>query len=503
MNLLENINPKSQHLKMYVCGPTVYDHSHIGHARTYMTVDIINRIMINIAHQKTHLVMNITDIDDKIIRKAIESNSNWLDIAKKYENSFFGSLSKLNVKLPDTIIRVSEVIPEIVQYIQKIINNGFAYITSDGSVYFDTATYISEGYDFSTDLEDDEECAYQSEISVEILLQKKNRKDFALWKGRSREDVGFDVVFTYQHQEINSWGRPGWHIECSAMIDKTIGSDLDIHFGGIDLKFPHHYNERLQAHAFYHPQFKPENDTQLIQWTNNFMHVGHLCIKGKKMSKSLKNFTTINDALEELNANQLRWMFMLHKLTDCMDFSDDTIVQGKTFDSTITNFFNRIINYPFDIKYVKYNTKEQLLSDYYYVIIEKINSDLIGFKLDTAVKLMFELINKVNSYVSVEHPNESLVRKIYDWLLELVTQLGFIYQKNQLNNSVIEIMNVLIDTRTSVRMLTRDKTIQSDLKQKIFQILDRERNIELPKIGIQLQDVKDSSNWFYSMDSNN
>ena len=496
------LNPQTHPLKLYVCGPTVYDESHLGHARTYMTVDVLNRIMNTFDNKPTQLVMNITDIDDKIINKACTINTTWNTVAKKYEKSFFDAMAKLNVKLPDVIIRVSAVIPQIITYIQKIIDNGFAYVTSDQSIYFDTNAYISHGYSFNNYIDDDEQ-AYHSTLSTVIRLQKRNPKDFALWKGRLEAEVGFDAEFMYNSSKIKSFGRPGWHIECSTMIHETIGPNLDIHFGGIDLKFPHHYNERLQAHAFYHPMFlnqetqtaQPIQTTQLNQWTNSFLHVGHLCIKGLKMSKSLKNFTTIDEALREINANQLRWMFTFHKWTDPMDFSDDTVAQARVFDTMMTNFLNRIINYPFDRSHVTYNDKENNLNDYFMIANNKIISELRTFNLDSANFMIFELINKTNAYIDMATPNESLVRKIYDWILNLVSNLGYSYQKSAAH-SITDVMDVLISTRSELRSLSRDKNVAADTKQKIFKILDYERNLLLPDIGIILQDTKDSSSWF-------
>ena len=504
-------------IKMYVCGPTVYDAAHLGHARTYVVVDILNRILTSIAGKNTLLVMNITDIDDKIINKAAELNVDWTEIAKKNEKLFFDSMAKLGVKLPDCIIRVSEVIPQIIAYVQQIIDNGFAYVTSDRSIYFDTDKYIKQGYKFQTDIDDDEQ-AYCTTLAPVIRLQKRNKLDFALWKGRISSEVGFSAEFMFESNKIVSWGRPGWHIECSTMIHETIGPILDIHFGGIDLKFPHHYNERLQAHAYYHPKFAPTNNTDIEicdhndhndcntrdthntsntpnthnQWASQFIHTGHLCIKGLKMSKSLKNFTTIDEALNNITSNQLRWMFMVHKWTDSMDFCPDTISQIKVFDNTIVNFFNRIVNYPFSITDVTYAEKDYGLLNYYNEKKTSITDNLRVYKLDTASMAIFDLVNKVHAYIDKGKPNVSLVKKIRDWLLELLTKLGFEYQsKNQ--DSSTDIMSVIVATRSAMRKMVRDKAVSA---QNVFQILDTERDVLLPSIGITLQDTKDSSLWF-------
>jgi cysteinyl-tRNA synthetase len=346
-----------ENLKVYGCGPTVYDNSHLGHARNYITTDLIIRTLRCHMNKNVRFVMNITDIDDKIIKKALETKQDWQEVAKKYEESFFEDMRKLNINYPDVIIRVSEVLSDIVEFIQTIIDNGFAYITEDGSVYFDSHSYVEKGYLLNYDEDED-----YSEVSKTILQQKKNKQDFALWKGRSDTDIGFDVLYKYDGKTIESRGRPGWHIECSVMIHKTLGPDIDIHFGGIDLKFPHHYNERIQANAYYHPKFLPNNN---LVWSPTFYHIGHLCIQGQKMSKSLKNFTSINEALKITSANQLRLMFMLHKWTDQMDFSDTALIQAKSLDQTIVNFVKRTQTYPFDRQYVKWNDDENNLDIFY------------------------------------------------------------------------------------------------------------------------------------------
>lgn len=262
--------------KLYVCGPTVYSDSHIGHARCYMIVDLFYRIMKHIARENVYLVMNITDVNNKIIKRAQDTNTTWQEIAKTYEKSFFDAMTKLNIQKPKVVIRVSEVIPEIIAYIQKIMDNGFAYPTKDGSVYFDSVAYENAGYVFGNNDVDIEE--YKGKVDVKVLLSKRNRRDFSLWKGREKSEVGFSADFIYKNEKTTLYGIPGWHIECSCMIDQTIGPVLDIHMGGIDLKYPHHHNEQLQANAFHHPCFTPE---KCKKWCQEFMHVGHVRVDGK------------------------------------------------------------------------------------------------------------------------------------------------------------------------------------------------------------------------------
>lgn len=484
-NYLENYH------KMYVCGPTTYNPSHCGHARTYIVVDLIVRTMNYYLGINTHLVMNITDIDNKIINEGLKTNTHWKEIAKKYEKSFFDSMRKLNVRLPDTIIRVTDTIPQIISYIQKIIDNGFAYV-SNGSVYFDSEAYVKAGYKLDNLIDNDDETLYISEISSVILLQKKNKKDFVLWKNRSENDVHFDAEFTYGGEKLKSKGLVGWHIECSAMIHETLGPNINTHLGGIDLKFPHHYNERLQAHAFYHPMFLNAEK----QWSDTMIHIGHLCIKGLKMSKSLKNFTTIDQALEETSSNQFRWLFMMHKIQEPMDFSEETLSKAKIFESALVNFFNKVSNYPFSNKNVLYKEKEFVLDSYFTKSKTLIQDSLKDFSFDSVVLKISKLLNKTNAYVETDFPNEPLVEKITSWLKHTLTILGFGYgQKTDFSSK--EIMDVLVENRSLIRKLIRENTLSKDLKQKLFYILDKERNIDLPAIGINLQDTKDSSSWHF------
>lgn len=415
---------------IYVCGPVVYDHAHLGHARIYIMVDLMRRIMKNIFNEKIRLVMNIVDIDDKIIRRADENNQSWPNVARFYEKSFFASMSKLNIKLPNTIIRVSEIIPKIVQYIQQIIYNGFAYITNDGSVYFDTNSYIGQGYEYDTRMDDDEE---HSKGLEERSKYKKDKRDFVLWKGCSITEVGFDVVFICYGQNIKSYGCPSRNVECSTIIHETIGTNLDIHFGDSNLKFSHHYKEQLQAHAYYHPKYKPlKNIPQADKkWCPNFMHIGYLgmaknennILVPQKMSKSPKNFT-IDGVLEDITPNQMRWIFMHHKWMDPMNFSDKTILDAKKFDFIISNFFNRIINYPFS-QLIKYDDKESQLLSYFNSCFKNIYKELYNFNLHLVCHSLLSLINYTNGYLDQDNPQKELVNKIYQEIVNFTKILGF------------------------------------------------------------------------------
>lgn len=401
---------KGNYVTWYNCGPTVYDQSHMGHARNYISVDVIRRILQNYFNYDIFFVQNVTDIDDKIIRRArqnhlfeeyhkrivgtndfaqlkkdinsalnqmkirienendpdkknmlvkmvqncestLNSNddlsktvsdckdimSDWLDreygdkvtdnsifssLPKKYEDEYNEDMKKLNVLPPDCVTRVSEYISEIIEYIKVIITNGYAY-ESNGSIYFDTDKFNSQDKHFYAKIVPeafgDSKALSEGEGDLSAALgEKRSPNDFALWKASKPGEPMWDSPWGF--------GRPGWHIECSVMASTLFGSQIDIHSGGYDLKFPHHDNEMAQAEAYYDTG-KP--------WINYFLHSGHLTISGCKMSKSLKNFISIKDAFKMHTPRQLRILFLLHFWKDTLDYSENSMHDAIQYEKTI------------------------------------------------------------------------------------------------------------------------------------------------------------------------
>jgi len=259
---------KNVPIKWYTCGPTIYSDAHIGHARTFISFDVIRRVMMHFGYEIIY-VMNITDIDDKIINKVKEigdANTNsYYDFIKKMENSFWNDMDKLNNLRPTVVTRVTEYIDKIKNYIQKMEDNDLIYVIN-GTVYIDSEKYKAKGFKWdifgratTTEFTD---CEFSSD--------KKNNADFSLWKAAKPGEITFD----------SKWGkgRPSWHIECSTMSKDILGSHIDIHSGGIDLIYPHHNNEIIQSISY-------ENDEKIpIKY---FLHSGHLNINGDKMAKSV------------------------------------------------------------------------------------------------------------------------------------------------------------------------------------------------------------------------
>uniref|UniRef100_A0A915PWB8 Cysteine--tRNA ligase, cytoplasmic n=1 Tax=Setaria digitata TaxID=48799 RepID=A0A915PWB8_9BILA len=602
------MNPKQ--VKWYICGPTVYDSSHIGHARAYLSFDILRRILQDYFGYDILYIMNITDIDDKIIKRArqlyllenyiagkfgelsvtkviedtlaaldkfkskcideidpdkkkmlgdmcinvnvavkklensllqseqqeIENSKNelldaakdvlsdWLDslykhtvndfavfdrLAKKYENEFLYDMACLNVLPPNVLTRVSEYIPEIIAYVQKIIDNGYGYVTDDGSVYFDTVKFdksdnhiycklVPEAFADSEQLIKNMRES-EGELSMGNLQNKKNITDFALWKASKEGEPYWS----------SPWGngRPGWHIECSAMSSKICGSSLDIHAGGFDLKFPHHDNEIAQVEAHY----------DIGNWVNYFLHCGSLRIAGLKMSKSLKNFITIREALKDYSARQLRILFLMHNWNDVLDYSTASMERALQFEKITNEFFLLVKDclrrhYKPDNSgsYQKYSDRELDFVDEFCKIKTTINIALCdSIDTRTVIEKLRELIAIGNAYINEmekrenKGPNCLLLRSIalyMTWLLKVFgvvpqnTDIGFPLEQNGLasNHAVsttskeellMPYLTALADFRENVRKVAcEQKTVD------ILEECDRLRDEVLPELGVRLED---------------
>ncbi|NXO04404.1 SYCM protein, partial [Rhinopomastus cyanomelas] len=304
----------------YSCGPTVYDQAHLGHACSYVKFDIIRRIMTRFFGVEVTMVMGITDIDDKIIKRANEMNISPVALARIYEEDFKQDMAALKVLPPTVYMRVTDNIPQIISFIKTIIANGQAYATSQGNVYFDVKSW-GERFGVLTTV-------YHDTQDEAACTDKRHAKDFALWKAAKPEEPSWN----------SPWGkgRPGWHIECSTISSAVFGKQLDIHTGGIDLAFPHHENEIAQCEVYH----------QCEQWGNYFLHSGHLHVKGsqEKMSKSLKNYITIKDFLNKFSSDQFRMFCLRSRYSSvnffplAVEFCDNSMDDAKHVLQAISSF---------------------------------------------------------------------------------------------------------------------------------------------------------------------
>ncbi|XP_054163692.1 cysteine--tRNA ligase, cytoplasmic-like [Oppia nitens] len=560
----------------YNCGPTVYDSSHMGHARSYISFDIIRRVLESYFNYDIFFVQNVTDIDDKIIQRArqrylfkqysdnigqnrqqflidineainqmkskldvetdmekknmltklitnanevinktmdlnaiLEHNcisdvlSQWLDRIKGHEvndNSIFQSLSRkfedeynedmkaLNILAPDAITRVSEFIPEIIEYIEVIIKNGFAY-ESNGSVYFDTNKFNSCDQHFYAKLVPeafgDSKALAEGEGDLSHVSDKRNVNDFALWKNSKPGEPFWS----------SQWGngRPGWHIECSVMASSVIGRQMDIHSGGIDLRFPHHDNEMAQAEAYYNTG-KP--------WINYFLHSGHLTISGCKMSKSLKNFVTIKEALKRNTWRQLRFAFLLHSWKDTLDYSDNTMNDAINFEKFANEFFLTVKDLirTSDKSIVKWTEKEISLNKKYHDLVNNIDFALCNnIDTQTACKHIKELITATNSYLQEcpKSPNITLITNIAGYITSIFNVfgvgskshgLGFANESSESSDReaiVMPFLEIIANLRETFRIKAKELA-----NKDLLTICDQLRDDVLPNVGVRLEDCE-------------
>ena len=305
-------------VNMYVCGPTVYNYIHIGNARTFISFDTIRRYLIWRGYE-VKFVQNITDVDDKIIKKANEEGRSASDVAAEYAQAFIDDMRAAGVMDPDVRPRATEEINEMIALVEKLIEGGHAYEV-EGDVYFAVRSY--EGYGQLSGRNIDEMESGHRELRADgqgLEDRKRDPLDFALWKAAKPGEPSWD----------SPWGkgRPGWHIECSAMSKKYLGLPFDIHGGGADLAFPHHENERAQSEAAFGCTF-----------SNYWMHGGMLQINHEKMSKSLGNFLLLRDILKTTDARVLRMLMLQTHYRSPLDFSDERLGESEAMFGRLTNF---------------------------------------------------------------------------------------------------------------------------------------------------------------------
>lgn len=465
-------------VRLYVCGPTVYDDAHLGHARTYITFDIIRRILSDYFNYTVIYAMNIRDVDDKIIRKTVETHGEILDntdfkikmneISETYTRKFFDSMDSISISRPDYVLKVTEHIKDIIDFIQSLLNDGYAYISDDG-VYFDIDKY-EEDYDY-----------YQL-VNPDHISDEQNT-NFVLWK----------LVKNNEPYWNSPWGtgRPGWHIECSTLADKVFPKNITIHGGSIDLKFPHHNNEIAQSTALYAGEYP---------WTDIFMHVNHLSIKGRKMSISLKNFITVDEFVEKYNPTILRLMFLVHHWSDPMELDltwgeDDTVFINHIvkLNNKISDFMIKLQNFIHRNRNCQTNSDEKLLSNLE-ISTRAIDEALRNNFNTPAVFIELEKIMKdTNKYLNqVEIADSVTLNVIYKFMLKIfglfgikIKQINFKNTQEDFDSILSNIVNVRKDLQTTLK----DSYLSpSDKLQTIWNISDKIREILQLKYNIKIED---------------
>jgi len=383
----ENFTPlESKHVKMYVCGPTVYDNAHIGNLRTYINTDLLRRWLRYSGYKLTE-VMNITDIDDKTINKSLEEKVLIKNVTQKYEKLFLEDLKKLNIEIPEIMPHATDedVVKQMIVIVQKLLDDGYAYKSDDNSIYFSVKKFKDYGKLSGIDLCNIKDGARVSQDEYE----KENAQDFVLWKAFRDGEPSWNTPF--------GKGRPGWHLECSAMSTKYLGDTIDIHAGGVDLIFPHHENEIAQSESF---TCKP--------FVNYWFHCEHLMIEGQKMSKSLDNFYTLQDVVDRYNVEPLafRMLSLMSHYRERLNFTKKSIEQAQ---NTLNNLREFVLQ---NIETKGPGTINHKLANESFE--SSLNDDLNTPK---AISVLFDYIKSVNT-------SQANGPEVYDFIMKLDKFMG-------------------------------------------------------------------------------
>ncbi len=439
-------------INLFVCGPTVYDHAHLGHAKSYIQFDVIVRYL-RYREYNVFYLQNITDIDDKILNRAQEAKKDWKEVKNEFEQSYLSDMQQLNCTSVDAYARATEYIKEIIGQIQRLQKKGIAYEIDDG-VYFDISKFPGYGRLSHQNLE------LLRQHRIEPNPQKRNNGDFSLWKKHKLHEPASAAW-------DSPWGRgrPGWHIEDTAITEKFFGPQYDLHGGGMDLIFPHHEAEIAQMEAL---SGKP-----LVKY---WLHNGYLKVRGEKMSKSLKNFVTIKEALQQWGPMPLRFLFATTHYRDEINFVEDSILAAKKgvekLKNTLLNLNARIDALPkrkgkADTRFLQ-ESKEHKKQ-----FIKEMDND---FNTPRAVAILFELSSDVHQYLT-NNPDcaRQTLEKAKALFLELASVFGFLLEETL---EIPKKVHELVQKREWAR------------SEKNWKESDRLR-AEITKLGWQVDDTKE------------
>jgi cysteinyl-tRNA synthetase len=451
----EPINPPD--VKIYMCGPTVYDYFHIGNARSWVSADIIRKYLEYKGYNVT-FAMNITDIDDKIIKKANEENENIDVVAEKYIDAFLDDLIKLGVKEADMYPKATEHMDDILGMIETLEDKGYAY-NIDGNVFYDVSKFEDYGKLSGKKIEE-----LETGSRVEVNKDKKNPLDFSLWKKAKEGEPYWN----------SKWGkgRPGWHIECSAMSCKHLGKSFDIHAGGNDLIFPHHENEIAQSVA--------SNEKPFVKY---WLHFGFLNIEEEKMSKSLGNFFTAREVLDKYSAEAVRLFFAQAYYRGPLNFSDELLTAAEKGLEKLKNFVENI-NAELTKNTTEGKTPDLDAKSYEDKFIKAMNDD---FNTAQAVAVIFDFVKEVNrAIVENENINTAFYKSVKDFLertaVGVLGVMNFEIVGGTISERDVSYIQSMIDKRAAAK------------KDKNYALADEIRE-ELKSLGVELKDSKEGTTY--------
>ena len=439
-------------VNMYVCGPTVYNYIHIGNARSAIAFDTVRRYL-EFKGYKVNYVSNFTDVDDKMIKAAHEQGITVPQLADKYIQAFMEDTKAINIEPATMHPRATENIPEIIKFVQGLIDKGYAY-EKDGDVYYRARKFKDYGQ-LSGQSIDDLEVGASEHVSADEINKKEDPMDFALWKAAKPGEINWD----------SPWGkgRPGWHIECSVMSTKYLGKTIDIHGGGQDLEFPHHENEIAQSEAKTGQKF-------VRYWMHNgFVTIGK---DNEKMSKSLHNFITVHDIIKQVDPQVLRFFMATTQYRRPIQYSEDNLIDAKNNLEHIQTAFDNLTYRQKDAQDGADPVVTQKLADFKQSFTEAMDNDI---NVQNGITVVYELVKFANVYAQQKAVKAAALTEMKDLISELVSIFGvkLASSDNELNNEHIQ---ALIDERNEAR------------KNKDFARSDQIRD-ELKAQGIILEDT--------------
>ena len=439
-------------VNMYVCGPTVYNYIHIGNARSAIAFDTVRRYL-EFKGYKVNYVSNFTDVDDKMIKAAHEQGITVPQLADKYIQAFMEDTKAINIEPATMHPRATENIPEIIKFIQGLIDKGYAY-EKDGDVYYRARKFKNYGQ-LSGQSIDDLEVGASEHVSADEVNKKEDPMDFALWKAAKPGEINWD----------SPWGkgRPGWHIECSVMSTKYLGKTIDIHGGGQDLEFPHHENEIAQSEA--------ETGQKFVRY---WMHNGFVTIgkDNEKMSKSLHNFITVHDIIKQVDPQVLRFFMATTQYRRPIQYSEDNLIDAQNNLEHIQTAFDNLTYRQKDAQDGADQVVTQKLADFKQSFTEAMDDDI---NVQNGITVVYELVKFANVYAQQKEVKAAALTEMKDLISELVSIFGVKLASND-NEFNDEHSQALIDERNEAR------------KNKDFARSDQIRD-ELKAQGIILEDT--------------
>ena len=444
-------------VKMYVCGPTVYNFFHIGNGRTFIVFDTIRRYFEYRGYE-VEFVQNFTDIDDKMIKRANEENTTVKEVGVKYIKEYYEDADNLNIERATVNPRATEYITQIIDFVKGLVDKGYAYEV-DGDVYFSTKKFGDYGKLSGQNIED-----LQSGARISIDERKKDPMDFAIWKAQKPGEPAWKSPW--------GMGRPGWHIECSCMAKNILGDTIDIHAGGSDLAFPHHENEIAQSEALTGKTF-----------ANYWLHSAFVNVNNQKMSKSLNNFLTARAALEKFDADVIRFLMLSAHYRQQLNFSEELLLSAKASVERIYNTIYNLENLLDEVRTTHITDEEkkylQSLNKYKEKYIEKMDDD---FNTADAITAIFDLIKDVNINVNIDSSKE-LITGCLNLIRELGKPLGMLQKSTKVNldDEIQKLVNERQQARKDKNWALADK-IRDDLKSRGIVLEDTPQGIRWHKI---------------------